>query len=950
MDSQTCARVKLPDGTTYEQPTGIFISNEFRKSHDKTVIDSINPYTQLPIASIARGKLADVNAAVAAAKSAFSGWRDTSPQDRAKLLSKLANLIERDVETLAKIESIDGGKPVHIAKGADVLASSACIRYYSGWADKLKGDTIETDPDTLNITIIEPLGVCGLIIPWNFPLLITCWKLGPALAAGNTVVIKPAELTSLSALYLAKLVVEAGFPPGVVNVVTGLGNEAGQALTEHPDVKKISFTGSTPVGKVILKTSADTNLKKVTLELGGKSPSIVFDDADLDQVIEAVNGGIFYNMGQNCCASSRVYVQESIYEDFLKRFAARARRNKSGDPFDNNTFLGPQIDGNQHSKIMGMIQRAKSDGVGVVTGGTSPDGWFIEPTIFRDVKSSAEIMQQEVFGPVVAVAPFKDIHDVLEKAHDTIYGLAAAVFTSDIKRGIRLSKMLQAGSVWVNNYNMISHALPFGGYGQSGNGKDLGSEGIEGYTQLKTVRFMYENLAKTTQTQEGIMSHPRQERTDPLGKIQSLSLIECGEDAAKHFLHDTDYINLNHGSYGTYPREIRDILRYHQDRAEARPDDFVRYQYRVHLLRESREVLAEYLDIPAECCVYIPNASTGIDTILHNFDYKPGDVIIGFPTIYDSYESTAKYLSEVTPAEFKKIEYTYPVSDNFICQTFEDTVKKLLQAGKKPKVALFDTISSLPGLRMPFERLTELCRSYNVLSLIDGAHGVGMIPLHLQQLDPDFLVSNCHKWLYTPRSCAFLYVPIRNQHLLKITFPTGFGFLEFPKDEDSRKLVPNNFIENFADLNTRDDTPYLCVRASLEWRKKLVWKDKQGEEAIMSYLYYLAEQAGSIFAAALGTEVLSRGTTSMTNVRLPLAMDKITGGVPSNVGEVSRWVMKEMMEQYGTAINLTFYNGALWIRLSAQIYLTVQDLEVAAGRLKIICDTASQRTWNFRSF
>jgi aldehyde dehydrogenase (NAD+) len=321
------------------------------------------------------------------------------------------------------------------------------------------------------------------------------------------VVIKPAELTSLSALYLAKLVVEAGFPPGTVNVVTGFGNEAGQALTEHPDVKKISFTGSTPVGKAILKTSADTNLKKVTLELGGKSPSIVFDDADLDQVIEAVNGGIFYNMGyvqhhvhqnykltslfrrQNCCASSRVYVQESIYEDFLKRFAARARQNKAGDPFHKDIFLGPQIDEKQHSKIMGMIQRAKADGVRVVTGGTSPEGWFIEPTIFRDVKSSAEIMQEEVFGPVVAVASFKDIDDVLEKAHGTIYGLAAAVFTSDIKRGIRLSKMLQAGSVWVNNYNMISHALPFGGYGQSGNGKDLGSEGIEGYTQLKTVRF-----------------------------------------------------------------------------------------------------------------------------------------------------------------------------------------------------------------------------------------------------------------------------------------------------------------------------------------------------------------------------------------------------------------------------------------------------------------------------
>ncbi|KAF9872230.1 aldehyde dehydrogenase (NAD+) [Colletotrichum karsti] len=486
MNTQEETVVGLPDGTKYSQPTGIFIDNNFCSSEDGSTLESINPYTQQEICSFARGKKADIDNAIASSKRAWQSWKKTTPQDRGKLLARLADLIERDADLLAKIESIDAGKPVKIAKVADVLASAACLRYYSGWADKVKGETIDTDIDTLNLTIREPLGICGLIIPWNFPILMCGWKLGPALAAGNVVVLKPAELTPLSALYLGKLVVEAGFPPGAVNIVPGLGHEAGAALSAHPDVAKISFTGSTAVGKSILRASAETNLKKVTLELGGKSPSIVLDGADLDEVVEWVNGGIFYNMGQNCCASSRVFVQESVYESFIEKFVIRAKQNQLGDPFDDKTFLGPQISHGQHAKIMGMIHNAKLQGAVLATGGTSPKGWFIEPTIFRDVTSKMDITKEEVFGPVVTVASFKTEEEALSLAHDTCYGLAAAVFTTDMKRGIRMAKNLEAGTVWVNCYNRISHALAFGGYKQSGNGKDLGEEAIYGFTQLKT--------------------------------------------------------------------------------------------------------------------------------------------------------------------------------------------------------------------------------------------------------------------------------------------------------------------------------------------------------------------------------------------------------------------------------------------------------------------------------
>lgn len=449
---------------------------------------------------------------------------------------------------------------------------------------------------------------------------------------------------------------------------------------------------------------------------------------------------------------------------------------------------------------------------------------------------------------------------------------------------------------------------------------------------------------------------------DPITLIRNLGDIQCGRDAAKHFLHHAAHTNLNHGAYrprclqthgilfslttgsfGTYPKEVRQVFRYYQERSEARPDAFVRYEYRAHLLRESRDAIAEYLNVPAECCVYVPNASTGFDTILHNLNYKPGDVIIGFPWIYESCANTVQYITETTSAEFKQINVPHPATDEWICDAFEQTVKELLALGKNPKVAVFDTVTSLPALRMPFERLTELCRSYGILSLIDGAHGVGMIPLQLQQLDADFFVSNCHKWFYTPRACAVMYIPPRNQHLLRVTFPTGPGFVPFPSEEHDRTRIPNNFVTNFSSLGTRDETPYLCVRAAMEWRAKLVWKEKRGEEAAMAYMHYLADQGGLIVAAILGTEVLQlRKASPMTNVRLPLSMEGLAWRKASDPSEIFSWIMKEMMLRFDTAINITWYCGAFWARLSAQVYLTLEDFEALGTHLKTICEEALQ--------
>ncbi|KAJ8063247.1 hypothetical protein OCU04_008479 [Sclerotinia nivalis] len=374
---------------------------------------------------------------------------------------------------------------------SDVAAVAACLRYYGGWADKIEGKVIDTDPEYFTYTKQEPIGVCGQIIPWNFPLLMWSWKIGPAVATGNTVVIKTAEQTPLSALVAATLVKEAGFPPGVINVISGFGKIAGAAIASHMDVDKVAFTGSTLVGRQIMKAAAGSNLKKVTLELGGKSPNIVFNDADIENAISWVNFGIFFNHGQCCCAGSRIYVQDGIYDKFVERFKARALANKVGDPFHHETFQGPQVSQLQYDRIMGYIDEGKKAGATVVTGGGrhGDKGYFIQPTIFSDVTEDMKIMQEEIFGPVCSIAKFSTEEEIIKIGNGSNYGLASAVHTQNLNTALRVSNALKAGTVWVNCYNMIHHQVPFGGYKESGIGRELGEAALSNYTQTKSVRI-----------------------------------------------------------------------------------------------------------------------------------------------------------------------------------------------------------------------------------------------------------------------------------------------------------------------------------------------------------------------------------------------------------------------------------------------------------------------------
>lgn len=403
----------------------------------------------------------------------------------------MANLFERDAEILAAIESIDNGKAVGMAKAVDVNSAISCLRYYGGWADKIHGQTIDTNSDTLVYTRHEPIGVCGQIIPWNFPLMMLSWKIGPALAAGNVIVMKPAEQTPLSALYAAALVKEAGFPPGVFNVVSGTGRVAGSALSYHMDVDKIAFTGSTNVGRLILEAAAKSNLKKTTLELGGKSPNIVFDDADIDNAISWSNFGIFFNHGQCCCAGSRILVQEGIYDKFVERFKERTAANKVGDPFHPETFQGPQVSQIQFDRIMEYIEHGKKEGATLAVGGNriGSTGYFIHPTVFTDVTQDMKINNEEIFGPVVTIQKFKDEEEAVKIGNDTNYGLAAAIHTTNVNTALRVSNHLHAGTVWINSYNMISYQAPFGGFKESGIGRELGSYALENYTQIKAVHY-----------------------------------------------------------------------------------------------------------------------------------------------------------------------------------------------------------------------------------------------------------------------------------------------------------------------------------------------------------------------------------------------------------------------------------------------------------------------------
>merc|ERR1719500_593839 len=469
----------------------IFIDNEWVNSVSGKSFPTVNPATGETICTVQEGDKADIELAVAAARKAFSlgsAWRTMDASARGVLLNRLADLMERDRLYLASLESLDNGKPFQDAYNIDLGLTIKCYRYYAGWADKNHGKVIPIDGNFMTYTRHEPVGVCGQIIPWNFPLLMQAWKLGPALATGNTVVMKLAEQTPLTGLYIAQLIKEAGFPAGVVNIVPGYGPTAGAAIANHPKVDKVAFTGSTEVGKIIQRAAAD-NIKRVTLELGGKSPTIVLADADIDMAVEQAHFGLFFNMGQCCCAASRVMVEDSIYDEFVEKSVARAQKRTVGNPFDSKNEQGPQVDKEQFDKILGYIKTGQSEGGKLLTGGdrVGDRGYFIQPTVFGDVSDDMTICREEIFGPVQTIQRFKTLDEVAERANRSNYGLAAAVFSRDNARATYLAHALRAGTVWTNCYNVFSMAAPFGGYKESGSGRELGEYGLEAYTEVKTV-------------------------------------------------------------------------------------------------------------------------------------------------------------------------------------------------------------------------------------------------------------------------------------------------------------------------------------------------------------------------------------------------------------------------------------------------------------------------------
>src|ERR1700733_8310499 len=415
--------------------TKLLIDNRWIASESGKTFATINPSTG---EQVAEADAADVEKAVKAARAAFEHgpWRKTLASERGRLLHRLADLIERNADELAALESLDNGKPVAVAKAVDVAATAGCFRYFAGWADKVHGKTIPIDGDFFCYTRLEPVGVVGQIIPWNFPMLMLAWKLAPALATGNTVVMKPAEQTPLSALRIGELIVEAGFPPGVVNLLPGFGPTAGAAIARHMDVDKVAFTGSTEVGHLIMEAAAKSNLKRVTLELGGKSPNIIFADTDLDEAVEGAHFGLFFNHGQCCCAGSPAFGEEKIYEQFVEKSGVRARNRTVGDPFDPKTEQGPQVDHAQFEKVLGYIDSGRAEGAKLVCGGerVGDKGYFIQPTVFADVQDDMKIAKEEIFGPVMSVIPFKSVDEVVSRANRTEYGLAAAVWTRDIKK------------------------------------------------------------------------------------------------------------------------------------------------------------------------------------------------------------------------------------------------------------------------------------------------------------------------------------------------------------------------------------------------------------------------------------------------------------------------------------------------------------------------------------
>ncbi|MBI2424877.1 MAG: aldehyde dehydrogenase family protein [Candidatus Hydrogenedentes bacterium] len=456
----------------------------------------LNPADGSTLAHVAAGEKEDIDRAVRAARDAFERgpWHTMQPAVRAKLLWRLADLIDEHADELAQLESLDNGKPLSIAKIADVSLASEQFRYYAGWTTKILGDTIPIgvpflpDAQFHAFSLREPIGVVGQIIPWNFPLLMAAWKLAPALAAGCTVVLKPAEQTPLSALRLGELICEAGFPNGAVNIVTGFGETAGAALSAHPGIDKIAFTGSTEVGKLIVQAAAK-DLKKVTLELGGKSPNVVFADADMASAIGGAASAIFFNHGQCCCAGSRLYIEQSIFDRVIEGVADEAKKIKIGPGMAAGTQMGPLVSDEQLARVTGYIEAGFAEGAEAVCGGKrhGAKGYFVEPTVLIKTNAKMKVVQEEIFGPVVTAMPFKDLDEIAAVANDTVYGLAAGIWTQDISKAHRLAKQLRAGTVWVNCYNVFDAAMPFGGYKQSGWGREMGFQALNNYLETKSV-------------------------------------------------------------------------------------------------------------------------------------------------------------------------------------------------------------------------------------------------------------------------------------------------------------------------------------------------------------------------------------------------------------------------------------------------------------------------------
>ena len=479
----------------------MLIGGQWIESISGETFDTVNPATGAVLARVAAANKEDVDRAVAAAHTAFisSSWRKITPTDRSRIIWKIADLIEERADDFAQIETLDNGKPLTVARRDDVGGTVRYFRYYAGWPTKIEGSTVPiSKPDMFAYTLRQPVGVCAQIIPWNYPLMMAAWKLAPALAAGCTMVLKPAEQTPLSALLLGEVLLEAGVPAGVVNIVTGFGETAGAALAAHPDVDKIAFTGSTEVGKLIIQAVGQSNLKKVSLELGGKSPNIIFADSDLDAAKQGAAEGIFYNMGQDCTAGSRVFVEQGIYDKVAEAIAEASKRLKIGAGMDAGTDIGPLVSQEQLERVLSYMEIGSREGARALTGGERAteselaEGFFVKPTVFAQATNDMRISQEEIFGPVVSVIPFKDVEDVIAQGNAVNYGLGAGIWTNNLQKAHRVAAALKTGSVWINTYGSVDPAMPFGGFKQSGIGREHGFSGIELYTELKSV---YVNLA-----------------------------------------------------------------------------------------------------------------------------------------------------------------------------------------------------------------------------------------------------------------------------------------------------------------------------------------------------------------------------------------------------------------------------------------------------------------------